>query len=165
MTEDEKRLQKVHQELMKLWKKRGKLTASEVVEAAKNAKSALHDCFEWDDTKAAHEYRLSQARHLIKRAVPKKEEEKFVHVPVQKAEEETGSKEGEYHPASHIVQEVDLYQRALGEAISYLNSAARAVEALKEAAKESPKKDQLVLVNVIVKALETAQSAAKQLTA
>ncbi len=46
--------------------KGGILHASQVVEwAEKNRKSALHSQFEWDNSKAADEYRLWQARRLI----------------------------------------------------------------------------------------------------
>ena len=38
---------------------------AEIVEAAKDEESELHKCFEWDDTKAAHKYRLTQARTLV----------------------------------------------------------------------------------------------------
>jgi hypothetical protein len=46
-------------------KKQGRLKAATVVEYAKNPKTALHSAFEWDDGKAAHQYRLWQAEHLI----------------------------------------------------------------------------------------------------
>lgn len=36
-----------------------------MVSFARDPSSALHGCFEWDDTKAAHEYRLMRARNLI----------------------------------------------------------------------------------------------------
>ena len=45
----------------------GTLDPERVVEAAKNPNSSMHGQFDWDDTVAAHEYRLSQARALIKR--------------------------------------------------------------------------------------------------
>lgn len=43
----------------------GKLTAEELVARAADPKNPLHSSFEWDDTAAAHEYRLIQARRLI----------------------------------------------------------------------------------------------------
>jgi hypothetical protein len=43
----------------------GRLMADAVVDAARDPSSALHPCFEWDDTAAAHEHRLDQARRLI----------------------------------------------------------------------------------------------------
>jgi len=44
----------------------GMLTPEDVVNAAKPKSSLLHNWFQWDDTVAAHLYRLDQARQLIK---------------------------------------------------------------------------------------------------
>jgi len=44
----------------------GKLTAQAVVDAARDESHPLHGYFEWDDSKAAHQYRLHQARALIR---------------------------------------------------------------------------------------------------
>lgn len=43
----------------------GHLHPEDVVEAARPANSPLHSKFNWDDTDAAHQYRLWQARQLI----------------------------------------------------------------------------------------------------
>jgi len=43
----------------------GLLRPKDIVDYAANKKTALHKCFEWDDKKAGHEYRLWQARELI----------------------------------------------------------------------------------------------------
>lgn len=43
----------------------GLLKAEDVVEAARDASSPLHDKFEWDDSEAAERYRLIQARLMI----------------------------------------------------------------------------------------------------
>lgn len=43
----------------------GRLTPSAVVDEARDPESPLHSRFEWDDSKAAHAHRLSQARDLI----------------------------------------------------------------------------------------------------
>lgn len=45
----------------------GALDPERVVEAARNPNSSMHGQFDWDDSTAAHEHRLSQARALIKR--------------------------------------------------------------------------------------------------
>jgi hypothetical protein len=42
------------------------LTAEAVLTYAANPDTALHSHFEWDDAKASHAYRLSQARQLIR---------------------------------------------------------------------------------------------------
>lgn len=46
--------------------KNGRLTPEAVVRAAKDPTSPLHKRFEWDDSEAAHQYRLEQARRLIR---------------------------------------------------------------------------------------------------
>jgi hypothetical protein len=43
----------------------GLLRPEDVVAFAKNKKTALHQCFNWNDTEAAHQYRLWQAREVI----------------------------------------------------------------------------------------------------
>lgn len=45
----------------------GVLLAQNVVEAARNPNSTMHDQFEWDDGEAAAAYRLAQARWLIRK--------------------------------------------------------------------------------------------------
>lgn len=44
---------------------KGKLTPQFVVKSARRKKSSLHDYFTWDDTEAAKEYRIYQARQLM----------------------------------------------------------------------------------------------------
>lgn len=46
--------------------KSGRLTAEQVVEAARDEESPLHGYFVWDDDVAAYQYRLDQARALIR---------------------------------------------------------------------------------------------------
>ena len=43
----------------------GQLTPRGVLDDAADRRSPLHKAFIWDDSKAAHEHRLWQARHLI----------------------------------------------------------------------------------------------------
>jgi hypothetical protein len=49
--------------------RQGLLLPAEVELAARPIESVLHDQFQWDDTKAAYEFRLAQARALIQVAV------------------------------------------------------------------------------------------------
>jgi hypothetical protein len=44
----------------------GILRAEDIIDAARDEDSVLHDKFEWDDTEAAHQYRLEQARKLAR---------------------------------------------------------------------------------------------------
>jgi hypothetical protein len=68
---------------------KGELTPRDVLDDARNPNSPLHSFFEWSDTEAAEQYRLSQARGLIKAVValysmpsePPKKMKMFVHIP------------------------------------------------------------------------------------
>ena len=53
-------------ELERIRKKHGTLQPEDVVEEASRDGHPLHDCFTWDDTEAARQHRLEQARHLIR---------------------------------------------------------------------------------------------------
>lgn len=44
----------------------GRLTPDAVLQDARSKSSPLHDQFEWDDSEAAKQWRLSQARELIR---------------------------------------------------------------------------------------------------
>jgi len=44
----------------------GILRAEDVVAVASEPTNPLHECFEWDDGEAAHQYRIEQARKLIR---------------------------------------------------------------------------------------------------
>jgi len=44
----------------------GQLLPEAIVEFARNRNTALHGEFEWNNTKAAHQYRLEQARRVIR---------------------------------------------------------------------------------------------------
>ena len=49
-----------------IYRKNGVIDAPDVVKEAKKKTSPLHPYFEWDDSAAAHEHRLHQARMLIR---------------------------------------------------------------------------------------------------
>lgn len=56
----------VREELLSIMKRnRGVLLPADVVTRASNPKSVLHKHFEWDDSEAAYEHRMWQARNLI----------------------------------------------------------------------------------------------------
>lgn len=62
----DKDIQEVVPELQVIQRQHGGLEPQVVVEKAKNPRSALHKHFEWDDSEAAKEYRIHQARNLIR---------------------------------------------------------------------------------------------------
>ena len=57
-------VESVHEALVEI-KEKSELTPDNVISAAYPEDSALHPLFEWDDDKAAFEYRRSQARKVI----------------------------------------------------------------------------------------------------
>ena len=50
-------------------KNRGRITPEMVIEEAKLKSSVFHNYFEWDNTEAAEQYRIQQARNLINHIV------------------------------------------------------------------------------------------------
>lgn len=67
MTKKNKATDTVESRLEKLSRLNGgRLTPQAVVDDARDPASPLHERFEWDDSTAAHQYRLSQARELIR---------------------------------------------------------------------------------------------------
>ncbi len=84
---------------------KGELTPEDVLEDARNPNSPLHSYFEWSDTEAARQYRLQQARGLIRAVVAiytREDEGKeavrtkaYVHIPERQAPH--------YREASHAM--------------------------------------------------------------
>lgn len=56
----------VIERIKQLENENGELTTEVVIEDAKDENSPLHNYFQWDDAKAAHEWRKEQARRLIR---------------------------------------------------------------------------------------------------
>jgi hypothetical protein len=63
--------QKVAEEIMSIGET---ATPTQIVEKARDEKSELHKCFEWNDAKAAMAYRLQQARTVVHVLVIEEEE-------------------------------------------------------------------------------------------
>ena len=138
-------------ELTRLYNTYGSLKPSTVVEEARAESSPLHGDFEWEDGKAAHQHRLHQARTLIRVhfLITDKGRETIVHVPpVTTSEPQEDAREGEYHPISVVVQNVDMFGRALSELESKLHSAERACDDLRMAAETSGNPDQIRMAQI-----------------
>ena len=61
-------MQTTEQRLLELYERDGKLTAESVLEDGTDPDSPLHSQFEWDDQIAAFQFRLEQARAIVRRA-------------------------------------------------------------------------------------------------
>lgn len=93
---------------------KGMLRPSDVVSFAKNPKTALHARFQWDDTKAAEQYRLEQARDIIRAIVtilPNTNQPVRAYVALQ---EDRG--EGSYRATLSVLSDKELRQQLLKEA-------------------------------------------------
>ena len=136
------------EELERIQQFHGKVTPDIVVDEARPIDSPLHNVFEWDDEKAAENYRHSQARVLIRSIeVIKPEgntEPVFIHVQTEKA----------YLPSQTVVQDFDLFDSAKRAAEKRLDEATYSLQQLKLMAKKKTK---------ITKAIDLVQTAKEQL--
>ncbi len=132
-------------ELTRIYNRDKEVRASVVVAEAKRPKNPLHNEFEWDDAKAAHEHRLDTARRIIRvtRIVVAKNEppQPLVHVRPVTIDTPTAvdaSREGSYKPVKVVASDPDEYRRALAEAMTQLRGLERLVAELKKAAGKAP---------------------------
>lgn len=91
------------------------VSPEEVLNKARNEKSELHKCFEWNDGVAAEKYRLQQARMIINLLVIKTENKDDEPIRVF----QISSEKNVYQPTRFFIQNPDEYQillrRAKGE--------------------------------------------------
>lgn len=93
----------------------GVLLPEKVVDAARNPKSPLHDQFTWDDTKAAEEYRLWQARQLVARVrleIVVNKDNKVIMVPVREHHHFSSDGAG-YRSIKQVIRDEDLRNELL----------------------------------------------------
>ena len=99
---------------------RGKLTAKNLLDANRPEDAPLHGAFEWDDAKAAEEFRLGQARHIIACLVIKPETKTEPQVRCFYNLERSSPN---YHSINAILDDTDstelLLKNALGELAAF----------------------------------------------
>jgi hypothetical protein len=152
---------KVLGEAFEKLKSSGPLTADRVLSEAMNARSPLHRYFEWDDGKAAHQFRLEQARRLVRSIEIVLEDAKGKQVPM-KAYYSVKDSEGQrgYETMQFVFSSPDLADQIIEEAhaqleawkvkyaryawakaaIPKVSAALRAIKTAKKAAKKKPAK-------------------------
>jgi hypothetical protein len=113
---------------------RGILRPEDIVEAARPARSPLHECFEWDDSKAGQEFRLWQARHMIRVCVMLVDGETepiraYVSMMGDRAEEGGG-----YRHMVDVMSDDDSRLRMLAEALNELKGFQRKYRRIRELA-------------------------------
>lgn len=83
---------------------------AQVVEAARARNHPLHKHFEWDDTKAAHSFRLSQARAIISCVSDKEHPKVQAFVSIKSAEGRS------YQPIARVVSSVEMQMSLMKDA-------------------------------------------------
>ena len=104
------------------------ITPQNVLEKARNKKSELHKCFEWDDSVAAEKYRLSQARQIIQLLVITPEQEDVTPVRIF----QITSERNEYKENRFFVENKDEYRILLGRAKTELQAIKKRYATLSE---------------------------------
>ena len=114
-------------ELERVYKKRGDIKPSTLVEESRPASAPLHCCFEWDDAIAAEKYRESQASYLIRSIVTVCED---ADAPVvTRAFVNVGES---YKPISVVVNEPKQLEALLSTALRELEAFRRKYAALNQ---------------------------------
>jgi hypothetical protein len=120
--------EQVAKELRELYEENGSLHPEEIVEYARPKGTALHDCFEWNDKKAAMEYRLREAR-VILRAVLEDGKPIFVHVLTKDPAPRTT---GDYVVLVEALASPEMREQILARALREAELWARRYEELTE---------------------------------
>jgi hypothetical protein len=101
-----------------------RLIPEDVVAAAKEPAHALHDCFEWDDSKAGHLYRIDQARALIREVKVKTVyEDRVVVSPVYVSDPDPNRSENAYIAMDVVRRRQDDARRVVLDELSRIESA------------------------------------------
>lgn len=100
----------------------GVIRPADVVRAARNSHSALHDCFTWDDGEAAEQYRLIEARNLLRVCVLTEEiagsnVRAFVSLTSDRAKDGGG-----YRTIADVMSDSDLREQMLSDALVQLRN-------------------------------------------
>ena len=112
-------------ELQRIYERDGVIEPETVVLESRTPSAPLHSCFEWDDEKAAHKYRITQAQTIIRAIVvvdEAKQPETRAFVNVQR----------EYHPVSVVVRNPEKREILLQNALNELRWFERKYNALQE---------------------------------
>lgn len=109
--------QKVYNEISEIG---NEAKPEDIVEKAKDANTELHRCFDWNDTTAAHKYRLYQARQLVCHIVIENKPEQKDRPEVRAFFKPKGA--SGYKPTEYIVRREDEYQATLQRALAELHA-------------------------------------------
>ncbi len=100
----------------------GLLRARDVLDAARARDSALHTYFDWDDSSAAEQYRLAQARQVIRVSVRiiERDDRKFIHRAYVSLTTDRASSDPVYRPFVSVMTDEFRYQQLLEDAMDQI---------------------------------------------
>lgn len=110
----------------------GECKPEQIVEFARNEKTELHKCFEWNDTKAAENWRIQQARIVCNSLTVVIETETIEPKEFKLIEHDQEQKV--YRPVILTVRNEDQYKRLLNQAKDELAAFKKRYASLKELA-------------------------------
>lgn len=139
--------------MQELRKKNGELNKFILLDESRGENALLHNCFEWDDTKAAESYRLDQAQHFISNIVcvlvddeKNEKQDKPIRAFVNVADQ-SHSEKGSFVPVMEALSEEKHRQivlknalnelQALRDKYSQLNELVKVFSAIDEVVKEN----------------------------
>lgn len=123
--------ERIKRELQRLVDQHGGIcTPEQVVEAARDEESPLHDQFDWDDSEAGHKWRVHQARNLLRLQVEiVKGSNETVRAFVSLTTDRKIS--GGYRTLSDVREDEAMFQQMLDDAMAELRVFRRKYAALK----------------------------------
>ena len=98
----------------------GFLKPEDVIEEAKPKGSPLHDCFTWNNSEAAHQYRLQEARNLIRVVVSYDVSGVQCNTPVKVWHSLTADRQSHvgYRAIGDVMKSGELREQLLADALS-----------------------------------------------
>lgn len=98
----------------------GILRPHAIVAFAENPETALHSQFEWDDTEAARQYRLIQARNIIRLQITVIPHQQRIHRMYVSLSLDRVADEGGYRVITDVLSDADLHAQYVADALSEL---------------------------------------------
>ena len=117
-------------ELERIYRERGSVSPSAVVDESRPESAPLHSCFEWNDAAAAEKYRETQASCIIRSIVTVCEGEQ--RTPIETRAFVKASTDGGYRPISVVVDDAEQLDALLSTALRELEAFRRKYAALEQ---------------------------------
>ena len=137
------------QELEKIYSKYNGITPKNIIKEAEKKNSKIHECFEWDNSKAGYNFRLWQARQLSSSLTivfeEKTEAPAFISISIEK--------ERSYIPSEIVFSNEDMAKKAIQDVLNAFMYFKQKYNSFKEHFKVEDKKQLKIEMKEIVKQL------------